>query len=106
MADAKKTLELTVDDSQLKALNKELASGQQEVEKYKAKLKELEKATQNGNTATAEQTARMVKLRQAINTQAAENKRLADAIKNTTREMNKQNEAAQALASQQTGLVP
>lgn len=103
MADAKKTLELTVDDSQLKALNKELASGQQEVEKYKAKLKELEKATQNGNTATAEQTARMVKLRQAINTQAAENKRLADAIKNTTREMNKQNEAAQALASQQTG---
>ena len=103
MADAKKTLELTVDDSQLKALNKELASGQQEVEKYKAKLKELEKATQNGNTATAEQTARMVKLRQAINTQAAENKRLADAIKNTTKEMNKQNEAAQALASQQTG---
>lgn len=103
MADAKKTLELTVDDSQLKALNKELASGQQEVEKYKAKLKELEKATQNGNTATAEQTARMVKLRQAINTQAAENKRLADAIKNTTREMNKQNEAAQALAAQQTG---
>lgn len=103
MADAKKTLELTVDDSQLKALNKELASGQQEVEKYKAKLKELEKATQNGNAATAEQTARMVKLRQAINTQAAENKRLADAIKNTTKEMNKQNEAAQALASQQTG---
>lgn len=103
MADAKKTLELTVDDSQLKALNKELASGQQEVEKYKAKLKELEKATQNGNTATAEQTARMVKLRQAINTQAAENKRLADAIKNTTKEMNKQNEAAQALAAQQTG---
>lgn len=103
MADAKKTLELTVDDNQLKALNKELASGQQEVEKYKAKLKELEKATQNGNTATAEQTARMVKLRQAINTQAAENKRLADAIKNTTKEMNKQNEAAQALASQQTG---
>lgn len=103
MADAKKTLELTVDDSQLKALNKELASGQQEVEKYKAKLKELEKATQNGNTATAEQTASMVKLRQAINTQAAENKRLADAIKNTTKEMNKQNEAAQALAAQQTG---
>lgn len=103
MADAKKTLELTVDDSQLKALNKELASGQQEVEKYKAKLKELEKATQNGNTATAEQTARMVKLRQAINTQAAENKRLADAIKNTTKEMNKQNEAAQALTAQQTG---
>lgn len=103
MADAKKTLELTVDDSQLKALNKELASGQQEVEKYKAKLKELEKATQNGNAATAEQTARMVKLRQAINTQAAENKRLADAIKNTTKEMNKQNEAAQALAAQQTG---
>lgn len=103
MADAKKTLELTVDDSQLKALNKELASGQQEVEKYKAKLKELEKATQNGNTATAEQTDRMVKLRQAINTQAAENKRLADAIKNTTKEMNKQNEAAQALAAQQTG---
>lgn len=103
MADAKKTLELTVDDSQLKALNKELASGQQEVEKYKAKLKELEKATQNGNTATAEQTTRMVKLRQAINTQAAENKRLADAIKNTTKEMNKQNEAAQALAAQQTG---
>ena len=103
MADAKKTLELTVDDAQLKALNKELASGQQEVEKYKAKLKELEKATQNGNTATAEQTARMVKLRQAINTQAAENKRLADAIKNTTKEMNKQNEAAQALAAQQTG---
>ena len=53
MADAKKTLELTVDDSQLKALNKELASGQQEVEKYKAKLKELEKATQNGNTSMA-----------------------------------------------------
>lgn len=103
MADAKKTLELTVDDSQLKALNKELANGQQEVEKYKAKLKELEKATQNGNTATAEQTASMVKLRQAINTQAAENKRLADAIKNTTKEMNKQNEAAQALAAQQTG---
>lgn len=103
MADAKKTLELTVDDSQLKALNKELASGQQEVEKYKAKLKELEKATQNGNAATAEQTASMVKLRQAINTQAAENKRLADAIKNTTKEMNKQNEAAQALAAQQTG---
>lgn len=103
MADAKKTLELTVDDAQLKALNKELASGQQEVDKYKARLKELEKATQNGNTATAEQTARMVKLRQAINTQAAENKRLADAIKNTTKEMNKQNEAAQALAAQQTG---
>lgn len=103
MADAKKTLELTVDDSKLKALNKELASGQQEVEKYKAKLKELEKATQNGNAATAEQTARMVKLRQAINTQAAENKRLADAIKNTTKEMNKQNEAAQALAAQKTG---
>lgn len=103
MADAKKTLELTVDDAQLKALNKELASGQQEVDKYKARLKELEKATQNGNTATAEQTARMVKLRQAINTQSAENKRLADAIKNTTKEMNKQNEAAQALAAQQTG---
>ena len=103
MADAKKTLELTVDDAQLKALNKELASGQQEVDKYKARLKELEKATQNGNTATAEQTARMVKLRQAINTQAAENKRLADAIKNTTKEMSKQNEAAQALAAQQTG---
>lgn len=103
MADAKKTLELTVDDAQLKALNKELASGQQEVDKYKARLKELEKATQNGNTATAEQTARMVKLRQAINTQAAENKRLAEAIKNTTKEMNKQNEAAQALAAQQTG---
>ena len=104
MADAKKTLELTVDDAQLKALNKELASGQQEVDKYKARLKELEKATQNGNTATAEQTARMVKLRQAINTQSAENKRLTDAIKNTTKEMNKQNEAAQALAAQQTGL--
>lgn len=103
MADAKKTLELTVDDAQLKALNKELASGQQEVDKYKARLKELEKATQNGNTATAEQTARMVKLRQAINTQAAENKRLADAINNTTKEMNKQNEVAQALAAQQTG---
>lgn len=103
MADAKKTLELTVDDAQLKALNKELASGQQEVDKYKARLKELEKATQNGNTATAEQTARMVKLRQAINTQSAENKRLADAIKNTTKEMNKQNEAAQVLAAQQTG---
>ena len=53
MADAKKTLELTVDDSQLKALNKELASGQQEVEKYKAKLKELEKEVLDSSDTAA-----------------------------------------------------
>ena len=50
MADAKKTLELTVDDSQLKALNKELASGQQEVEKY---ISAMRKALAMLSTQTA-----------------------------------------------------
>lgn len=104
MADAKATLELTVNDKQLQALNEELAEGQQRVAMYKASLKDLEKATDNGAKATKEQLDSMVKLRQVINEQTGQNKRLSDAIKATTSEMNKQSKAAEALAGQKTGV--
>lgn len=104
MADAKATLELTVNDKQLQALNEELAEGQQRVAMYKASLKDLEKATDNGAKATKEQLDSMVKLRQVINEQTGQNKRLSDAIKATTNEMNKQSKAAEALAGQKTGV--
>lgn len=104
MADAKATLELTVDDSQLKALNKELAEGQQTVSMYKASLKDLEKATDNGAKATDKQLDSMTRLRQLINEQTAYNKRLADAIKTTTREMDRQSRAAESLSSQKGGM--
>lgn len=104
MADAKATLELTVNDKQLQALNEELAEGQQRVAMYKASLKDLEKATDNGAKATKEQLDSMVKLRQVINEQTGQNKRLSDAIKSTTNEMNKQSKAAEALAGQKTGV--
>nr|DAI67690.1 MAG TPA: hypothetical protein [Caudoviricetes sp.] len=104
MADAKATLELTVNDKQLQALNEELAEGQQRVAMYKASLKDLEKATDNGAKATKEQLDSMVRLRQVINEQTGQNKRLSDAIKATTNEMNKQSQAAGALAGQKTGV--
>lgn len=104
MADAKATLELTVNDKQLQALNEELAEGQQRVAMYKASLKDLEKATDNGAKATKEQLDNMVKLRQVINEQTGQNKRLSDAIKATTNEMNRQSQAAEALAGQKTGV--
>lgn len=104
MADAKATLELTVNDKQLQVLNEELAEGQQRVAMYKASLKDLEKATDNGAKATKEQMDSMVRLRQVINEQTGQNKRLSDAIKTTTNEMNKQSKAAEALAGQKTGV--
>lgn len=104
MADAKATLELTVNDKQLQALNEELAEGQQRVAMYKASLKDLEKATDNGAKATKEQLDSMVRLRQVINEQTGQNKRLSDAIKATTSEMNRQSKAAEALAGQKTGV--
>lgn len=104
MADAKATLELTVNDKQLQALHEELAEGQQRVAMYKASLKDLEKATDSGAKATKEQLDSMVRLRQVINEQTGQNKRLSDAIKTTTNEMNKQSQAAEALAGQKTGV--
>lgn len=63
MSDAKITLETIASDEGLKRLNTALADGAQRAAQLQRELKNLERETQSGTTATAEQADAMKALR-------------------------------------------
>ena len=83
MSDAKITLETIASDEGLKRLNTALADGAQRAAQLQRELKNLERETQSGTTATAEQADAMKALRVELLEQKQANSEYAKAIKET-----------------------
>lgn len=105
MADAKITIETIANNEGLAKLNDALADGAQRVKTLQTELRQLEKDTNNGTKATAEQAAKMRELQKALNEQKQGNKELGIAINETIKELKNQGKAAQDTQSGISGLI-
>lgn len=90
MATAKIVIETLANNDGLQKLNNELAAGCMNLKAAQTELRNLEKATNGGTTATAEQAARMRELNAEIIRQKQYNGQLNKAINETTNEIKKQ----------------
>lgn len=90
MATARILVETMAKNEGLQKLNTELATGCQNLKRAQTELRNLEKATKGGTTATAEQAARMKELNTEIIRQKQYNGQLSRAINETTAEIKKQ----------------
>ena len=90
MATAKIVIETMAKNEGLQKLNTELATGCQNLKQAQTELRNLEKATKGGTTATAEQAERMKELNTEIIRQKQYNGQLSRAINETTAEIKKQ----------------